>query len=37
MPPLAATNRFQQIDQKSFQTFMALSDLTVGHARDYHG
>src|ERR1022692_4863735 len=37
MPSLATTNRFQQIDQKSIQTFMALSDLTVGHTRGYHG
>src|ERR1035438_5654239 len=37
MPSLATTNRFQQIDQKSIQTFMALSDLTVGHIRGYHG
>src|ERR1019366_2709279 len=37
MPPLATTNRLQQINQKSFQTFMALSDLSLGHARDYHG
>src|ERR1035441_5824653 len=37
MPSLATTNRFQQIDQKSLQTFMALSDLGLGHVRDYHG
>src|ERR1039457_4335713 len=37
MPSLATTNRFQQIDQKSLQTFMALSDLGLGHVTDYHG
>src|ERR1035438_6623608 len=37
MPSLATTYRFQQIDQKSFQTFMALPDLGLGHVRDYHG
>src|ERR1035438_10287730 len=36
MPSLATTNRFQQIHQKSLQTFMALSDLGLGHVRDYH-
>jgi hypothetical protein len=33
MAPFAAANRFQQIDQKPVQTFMALSDLGIGHAR----
>src|ERR1019366_7660781 len=35
MPPLATTNGFQEIDQKSIQTFVALSDLGLGHARAY--
>src|SRR3981081_2530535 len=37
MPPLTTTDRFQQINQKSFPTFMALSDLGLGQAGDSHG